>query len=140
MTGDSVLVVVTLNAYSAEQGTPCGWTWGVLAMQRDDRFTVHDEVTGEEYQPVELCSIEPWRVSLTSCACRRSRPNNEPCCCAENDFHRGAQTPDDETRATESPFLAPGSRRGGFCPIAGTHHDPHGNLGATNTAITPSEC
>lgn len=63
VTGDSVLVVVTLNAYSAEQGT----LWldmGALAMQPDDRFTVHDEVTGEEYQwgQSNYVRIEPWKA------------------------------------------------------------------------------
>lgn len=63
VTGDSVLVVVTLNAYSAEQGT----LWldmGALAMQPDNRFTVHDEVTGEEYQwgQSNYVRIEPWKA------------------------------------------------------------------------------
>lgn len=63
VTGDAVLVVVTLNAYSAEEGT----LWldmGALAMQRDDRFTVHDEVTGEDYQwgQSNYVRIEPWKA------------------------------------------------------------------------------
>jgi len=61
--GDSVLVVVTLNAFGAEQGT----LWldmGALGMQQDDRFTVHDEVTGEEYQwgQSNYIRIEPGRA------------------------------------------------------------------------------
>lgn len=63
VTGDSVLVVVTLNAYSAEQGT----LWldmGALAIQPDDRFAVRDEVTGEEYHwgQSNYVRIEPWKA------------------------------------------------------------------------------
>ena len=49
VSGDTVLVVVTLNPFGAEEGT----VWldmGALAMQPYDRFWVRDEVTGEEYQ------------------------------------------------------------------------------------------
>jgi starch synthase (maltosyl-transferring) len=48
-TGDTVLVVVTLNPFGAEQGT----VWldmGALGMAPYDRFWVRDEVSGEEYQ------------------------------------------------------------------------------------------
>ncbi len=48
-TGDTVLVVVTLNPFGAEQGT----VWldmGALGMDPYDRFWVRDEVSGEEYQ------------------------------------------------------------------------------------------
>ena len=48
-TGDTVLVVVTLNPFGAEQGT----LWldmGALAMAPYDRFWVRDEVSGEDYQ------------------------------------------------------------------------------------------
>ena len=49
VSGDTVLVVVTLNPFGAEQGT----LWldmGALGMQPYDRFWVRDEITGEEYQ------------------------------------------------------------------------------------------
>ncbi len=49
VTGDAVLVVVTLNPFGTEEGT----LWldmGALAMQPYDRFWVRDEITGEEYQ------------------------------------------------------------------------------------------
>ena len=49
VSGDTVLVVVTLNPFSAEQGT----VWldmAALGMQDYDRFWVRDEITGEEYQ------------------------------------------------------------------------------------------
>jgi starch synthase (maltosyl-transferring) len=49
VTGDAVLVVVTLNPFGAEEAT----VWldmGALAMQPYDRFWVRDEITGEEYQ------------------------------------------------------------------------------------------
>jgi starch synthase (maltosyl-transferring) len=48
ITGDCVLVVVTLNPFGAEQGT----VWldmESLGMQPYDRFWVRDEITGDEY-------------------------------------------------------------------------------------------
>ncbi len=49
VTGDAVLVVVTLNPFGAEEAT----LWldmPALAMQPYDRFWVRDEVSGDEYQ------------------------------------------------------------------------------------------
>jgi starch synthase (maltosyl-transferring) len=49
ITGDTVLVVVTLNAFGPEEST----LWldmGALGMEPYDRFWVRDEITGEEYQ------------------------------------------------------------------------------------------
>lgn len=49
ISGDQVLVVVTLNAFGPEEGT----LWldmGALGMDQHDRFWVRDEITGEEYQ------------------------------------------------------------------------------------------
>ncbi len=49
ITGDVVLVVVTLNSFGPEEAT----LWldmGALGMQPHDRFWVRDEITGEEYQ------------------------------------------------------------------------------------------
>ncbi len=49
VTGDCVLVIVTLNAFGPEDAT----IWldmGALGMEWHDRFWVRDEVTGEEYQ------------------------------------------------------------------------------------------
>jgi starch synthase (maltosyl-transferring) len=49
VTGDAVLVVVTLNPFGPEEAT----LWldmGALGMEPYDRFWVRDEVTGEEYQ------------------------------------------------------------------------------------------
>ena len=49
VTGDTVLVVVTLNAFGPEQAT----LWldmEALGMESHDRFWVRDEITGEEYQ------------------------------------------------------------------------------------------
>ncbi|MGY4712493.1 alpha-1,4-glucan--maltose-1-phosphate maltosyltransferase [Mycolicibacterium sp. CBM1] len=48
-TGDTVLVVVTLNPFGPEEGT----VWldmEALGMHPYDRFWVRDEITGEEYQ------------------------------------------------------------------------------------------
>ena len=63
MTGDTVLVVVTLNPFGAEQGT----VWldmGALGMAHYDRFWVRDEITGEEYQWVQsnYVRLEPARA------------------------------------------------------------------------------
>jgi starch synthase (maltosyl-transferring) len=49
ISGDCVLVVVTLNAFGPEQAT----LWldmGALGMEQHERFWVRDEITGEEYQ------------------------------------------------------------------------------------------
>jgi starch synthase (maltosyl-transferring) len=49
VTGDVVLVVVTLNPFGSEEAT----LWldmGALGMEPYDRFWVRDEITGEEYQ------------------------------------------------------------------------------------------
>jgi starch synthase (maltosyl-transferring) len=49
VTGDTVLVVVTLNAFGPEEAT----LWldmAALGMEWYDRFWVRDEITGEEYQ------------------------------------------------------------------------------------------
>jgi len=49
VTGDCVLVVVTLNAFGPEEAT----LWldmGALGMEPYDRFWVRDEITGDEYQ------------------------------------------------------------------------------------------
>ena len=49
ISGDCVLVVVTLNAFGPEEGT----LWldmAALGMEAYERFWVRDEITGEEYQ------------------------------------------------------------------------------------------
>ena len=63
VTGDTVLVVVTLNPFGAEQGT----VWldmGALGMAPYDRFRVHDEITGEDYQwgQANFVRLEPARA------------------------------------------------------------------------------
>jgi len=63
VTGDSVLVVVTLNPFAAEEGT----LWldmAALGMHPYDRFWVRDEITGEEYQwgQANYVRLEPARA------------------------------------------------------------------------------
>ncbi len=63
VTGDTVLVVVTLNPFAAEEGT----LWldmAALGMQPYDRFWVRDEITGEEYQwgQTNYVRLEPSRA------------------------------------------------------------------------------
>jgi starch synthase (maltosyl-transferring) len=63
VTGDTVLVVVTLNAFGPEEAT----LWldmGALGMEWYDRFWVRDEITGEEYQwgQSNYVRIDPVRV------------------------------------------------------------------------------
>jgi starch synthase (maltosyl-transferring) len=63
VTGDVVLVVVTLNPYGPEEGT----LWldmGALGMAPYDRFWVRDEITGEEYQwgQSNYVRLEPARA------------------------------------------------------------------------------
>jgi starch synthase (maltosyl-transferring) len=62
VTGDCVLVVVTLNAFGPEEAT----IWldmAALGMEPYDRFWVRDEVTGDEYQwgQANYVRIEPAR-------------------------------------------------------------------------------
>src|SRR5574337_56314 len=47
-TGDTVLVVVTLNAFTPEQGT-LFLDMAALGMEQYERFWVRDEISGEEY-------------------------------------------------------------------------------------------
>jgi starch synthase (maltosyl-transferring) len=49
VTGDQVLVVVTLNAFGPEE-TTLWLDMGALGMEPYDRYWVRDEITGEEYQ------------------------------------------------------------------------------------------
>ncbi len=63
ITGDTVLVVVTLNPFGPEEGT----LWldmAALGMQPYDRFWVRDEITGEEYQwgQANYVRLEPARA------------------------------------------------------------------------------
>jgi len=63
VSGDTVLVVVTLNPFAVEQGT----LWldmGALAMAPYDRFWVRDEISGEEYQwgQDNFVRLEPARA------------------------------------------------------------------------------
>ena len=63
VSGDTVLVVVTLNPFGAEQGT----VWldmGALGMETYERFWVRDEVSGEEYQwgQANFVRLEPARA------------------------------------------------------------------------------
>ena len=62
-TGDCVLVVVTLNAFGAEEGT----LWldmAALGMEPYERFWVRDEITGQEYQwgQANYVRIDPARA------------------------------------------------------------------------------
>ena len=60
-TGDTVLVVITLDPWNAQEGTTAldlpalGLKWG-------DRFTVHDEITGGTWQwgQFNYVRLEPW--------------------------------------------------------------------------------
>ena len=63
VTGDAVLVVVTLNPFGAEQGM----LWldlPALGMEWQDRFWVRDEITGEEYQwgQTNFVRLEPAKA------------------------------------------------------------------------------
>jgi starch synthase (maltosyl-transferring) len=63
VSGDTVLVVVTLNPFGPEEGT----LWldmAALGMHPYDRFWVRDEITGEEYQwgQSNYVRLEPSRA------------------------------------------------------------------------------
>ncbi|MGD9622704.1 MAG: alpha-1,4-glucan--maltose-1-phosphate maltosyltransferase [Mycolicibacterium sp.] len=63
VTGDQVLVVVTLNPFGPEEAT----LWldmGALGMEQADRFWVRDEITGDEYHwgQANYVRLEPARA------------------------------------------------------------------------------
>ncbi|MGB3485866.1 MAG: alpha-1,4-glucan--maltose-1-phosphate maltosyltransferase [Mycobacterium sp.] len=62
-TGDTVLVVVTLNSFGPEDGT-LYLDMAALGMENYDRFWVRDEITGEEYQwgQANYVRIDPARA------------------------------------------------------------------------------
>jgi starch synthase (maltosyl-transferring) len=60
--GDTVIVVCTLDSYAAQQGTTA-LDMPALGLDWNDRFTVYDEVTGEtfEWGQFNYVRLEPWR-------------------------------------------------------------------------------
>ncbi|MEV4315720.1 alpha-1,4-glucan--maltose-1-phosphate maltosyltransferase [Actinocrispum sp. NPDC049592] len=61
--GDTVIVVLSLDPFSAEQGT----VWldmPELGLQWQDRFTAHDEVTGQSWDwgQANYVRLEPWNA------------------------------------------------------------------------------
>jgi starch synthase (maltosyl-transferring) len=61
VTGDTVLVVCTLDSFHPQQGIT-SLDMPRLGLDWQDRFTVHDEVTGESYDWGEhnFVRLEPW--------------------------------------------------------------------------------
>ena len=60
--GDTVIVVCTLDSYEAQQGGTA-LDMPALGFDWNDRFTVHDEVTGDtfEWGQFNYVRLEPWR-------------------------------------------------------------------------------
>jgi starch synthase (maltosyl-transferring) len=60
-TGDTVLVVCTLDSYTVQAGTT-SLDMPALGADWNDTFTVHDEVSGETYQwgQFNYVRLEPW--------------------------------------------------------------------------------
>ncbi|MCO1658202.1 alpha-1,4-glucan--maltose-1-phosphate maltosyltransferase [Pseudonocardia humida] len=60
-TGDTVLVVCTLDSWNAQQGTTA-LDMPALGADWSDQLTVHDEVTGESYTwgQFNFVRLEPW--------------------------------------------------------------------------------
>ncbi|MDT7698779.1 MAG: hypothetical protein QOJ30_1104 [Pseudonocardiales bacterium] len=60
-TGDTVVVIVTLNSFEMREGT-VRLDMPELGMDWDDSFRVHDEITGETWQWGErnYVRLEPW--------------------------------------------------------------------------------
>jgi starch synthase (maltosyl-transferring) len=60
-TGDTVLVVCTLDSHNAQEGTAT-LDMPALGVDWNDRITVHDEVSGEVYQwgQYNYVRLEPW--------------------------------------------------------------------------------
>ncbi|ULN54292.1 alpha-1,4-glucan--maltose-1-phosphate maltosyltransferase [Mycolicibacillus parakoreensis] len=63
ITGDTVLVVVTLNPFGAEDGM-LHLDMGALGRYQHDRFAVTEQITGEEYQwgEVNYVRLDPARA------------------------------------------------------------------------------
>jgi len=63
VTGDLVLIVVSLNPFGPEEGV-VSLDMGALAMHPWDRFVAHDEITGEDYQwgQSNFVRLEPARA------------------------------------------------------------------------------
>jgi starch synthase (maltosyl-transferring) len=63
ISGDCVLIVVTLNAFGAEEATLL-LDMAALGMEPHERFWVRDEITGEEYQwgATNYVRIDPART------------------------------------------------------------------------------
>jgi starch synthase (maltosyl-transferring) len=61
-TGDTVIVVCTLDSHGAQQGTTA-LDMPALGLDWADRFTVYDEVTGDtfEWGQFNYVRLEPWR-------------------------------------------------------------------------------
>ncbi|HEV7472066.1 MAG TPA: alpha-1,4-glucan--maltose-1-phosphate maltosyltransferase [Pseudonocardia sp.] len=61
VTGDTVVVIVTLNSFEMREGT-VRLDMPELGMDWDDSFRVHDEITGETWQWGErnYVRLEPW--------------------------------------------------------------------------------
>ncbi len=60
--GDTVIVVCTLDSHAAQQGTTA-LDMPALGLDWNDRFSVYDEVTGEtfEWGQFNYVRLEPWR-------------------------------------------------------------------------------
>jgi starch synthase (maltosyl-transferring) len=60
--GDTLIVVCTLDSYDAQQGTTA-LDMPALGFDWNDRFTVYDEVTGDtfEWGQFNYVRLEPWR-------------------------------------------------------------------------------
>jgi starch synthase (maltosyl-transferring) len=60
-TGDTVIVIITLNSFEMREGT-VRLDMPELGMDWDDSFRVHDEITGEAWQWGErnYIRLEPW--------------------------------------------------------------------------------
>ena len=129
VTGDAVLVVVTLNPFGPEEGT----LWldmAALGMDAYDRFWVRDEITGEEYHwgQANYVRLDPARavahiLNMPLIPRRAARA-----LCAANDG------PMKRIRMTRTESRQQVSARP-IHPIcigwsAGEHHDPHAILGA----------
>ncbi len=61
-TGDTVIVVCTLDSHAAQQGTTA-LDMPALGLDWNDRFTAYDEVTGDvfEWGQFNYVRLEPWR-------------------------------------------------------------------------------
>ena len=72
-TGDTVVMVVTLDPYGPQEGTLCAGHCRRWASSAHERLIAHDEVTGDtwDWGQANFVRLEPWRAVAHVVSVRR---------------------------------------------------------------------